>query len=127
MEQLVTGYLPSVILTLFLYMVPPVMYVFSTLEGVISRSERKRSACIKVVYFVIWNVFFANILTEAAIVHYQISILKLGDYKNIPALLAKAVPSTVLISLSRCVLFGCKFIITTFELVAALSSQRSSH
>ncbi|KAG6434712.1 hypothetical protein SASPL_106353 [Salvia splendens] len=90
LEQLVTGYLPSVILTLFLCLVPPVMYVFSTLEGVISRSERKRSACIKVLYFVIWNVFFANILTEAAIDHYQISILRLGDYKNIPTLLAKA-------------------------------------
>lgn len=90
-----TGYLPSVVITLFLYMVPPVMYVFSTLEGVISRSERKRSACIKVLYFVVWNVFFANILTEAAIDHYQISILKLGDAKNIPTLLAKAVPKTV--------------------------------
>lgn len=76
------------------------MYVFSTLEGVISRSERKRSACIKVLYFVIWNVFFANILTEAAIDHYQISILRLGDYKNIPTLLAKAVPTTVILSLS---------------------------
>ncbi|XP_047963520.1 CSC1-like protein RXW8 [Salvia hispanica] len=106
LEQLVTGYLPSVILTLFLYMVPPVMYVFSTLEGVISRSERKRSACIKVVYFVIWNVFFANILTEAAIVHYQISILKLGDYKNIPALLAKAVPSTATFFMTYCLTSG---------------------
>ncbi|KAH6776364.1 GDSL-like lipase/acylhydrolase superfamily protein [Perilla frutescens var. hirtella] len=94
LEQLITGYLPSVVITLFLYLVPPVMYTFSTLEGAISRSDRKRSACIKVLYFVIWNVFFANILTEAAIDHYQISILKLGDAKNIPMLLAKAVPAT---------------------------------
>lgn len=96
MEQLITGYLPSVVITLFLYLVPPVMYMFSTLEGAISRSDRKRSTCIKVLYFVIWNVFFANILTEAAIDHYQISILKLGDAKNIPTLLAKAVPATVI-------------------------------
>lgn len=95
MEQLITGYLPSVVFIIFLYIVPPLMLVFSTLEGAISRSGRKRSTCIKVIYFVIWNVFFANILTEAAIDHYQVSILKLGDAKNIPNVLAKAVPATV--------------------------------
>ncbi|XP_073019593.1 CSC1-like protein RXW8 isoform X1 [Primulina eburnea] len=93
-EQVITGYLPSVIFMIFLYFVPPLMMVFSTLEGSISRSSRKRSTCIKVTYFVIWNVFFANILTETAIDHYQISIMKLGDPKNIPNLLAKAVPSS---------------------------------
>lgn len=72
------------------------MYLFSTLEGAISRSGRKISTCMKVLYFVIWNVFFVNILTEAAIDHYQVSILKLGDAKNIPELLAKAVPATVI-------------------------------
>ncbi|CAA2989577.1 CSC1 RXW8 [Olea europaea subsp. europaea] len=94
MKQLITGYLPSVILMIFLSIVPPIMMVFSTLEGSISRSGRKRSTCIKVLYFVIWNVFFANILTEAAIDHYQDSIMKLGDPKTIPNQLAKAVPST---------------------------------
>ncbi|KZV54512.1 hypothetical protein F511_01310 [Dorcoceras hygrometricum] len=93
-EQVITGYLPSLIFMIFLYFVPPLMIVFSTLEGSISRSSRKRSSCIKVTYFVIWNVFFANILTETAIDHYQNSIMKLGDAKNIPNLLAKAVPST---------------------------------
>ncbi|KAI3465221.1 hypothetical protein Pfo_021884 [Paulownia fortunei] len=94
LEQLITGYLPSVVFIIFLYIVPPLMMVFSTLEGAISRSGRKRSTCIKVIYFVIWNVFFANILTEAAIDHYQVSITKLGDAKHIPNLLAKAVPAT---------------------------------
>ncbi|KAL8045327.1 hypothetical protein ABFX02_08G106200 [Erythranthe guttata] len=94
MEQLISGYLPSVVFIIFLYIVPPLMMLFSTLEGAISRSQRKRSTCVKVVYFVIWNVFFANILTEAAIDHYQVSITKLGDAKHIPNLLAKAVPAT---------------------------------
>ncbi|XP_051139430.1 CSC1-like protein RXW8 isoform X2 [Andrographis paniculata] len=93
-EQLITGYLPSVVFIIFLSVVPPLMMLFSTLEGAISRSGRKRSTCIKSIYFVIWNVFFANILTEAAIEHYQVSIQKLGDPKNIPHVLAKAVPST---------------------------------
>ncbi|KAL6511620.1 hypothetical protein OROGR_021217 [Orobanche gracilis] len=94
LEQLISGYLPSVVFIMFLYIVAPLMMVFSTLEGSISRSGRKRSTCIKVIYFVIWNVFFANILTEAAIDHYQVSITKLGDAKHIPNLLAKAVPAT---------------------------------
>ncbi|KAG8377432.1 hypothetical protein BUALT_Bualt08G0032300 [Buddleja alternifolia] len=93
-EQLITGYLPSVIFIIFQLIVPPIMMVFSSLEGAISRSGRKRSACIKVVYFLIWNVFFANIVTEAAIDHYQVSLKKLGDPKSIPTLLAKAVPAT---------------------------------
>ncbi|CAD5312273.1 unnamed protein product [Arabidopsis thaliana] len=33
MEQVITGYLPSVILVLFFYTVPPLMMYFSTLEG----------------------------------------------------------------------------------------------
>ncbi|GFP91718.1 CSC1-like protein rxw8 [Phtheirospermum japonicum] len=94
LEQLISGYLPSVVFIIFLYIVPPLMMLFSTLEGAISRSGRKRSTCVKVMYFVIWNVFFANILTEAAIDHYQVSITKLGDAKHIPNLLAKAVPAT---------------------------------
>ncbi|KAB1994341.1 hypothetical protein ES319_D13G092900v1 [Gossypium barbadense] len=48
-HRVVTGYLPSAILILFLYAVPPTM-MFSAMEGNISRSQRKRSACIKVLY-----------------------------------------------------------------------------
>ncbi|KAL0439439.1 UNVERIFIED_CONTAM: CSC1-like protein RXW8 [Sesamum latifolium] len=92
--QLITGYLPSVVFVIFLYLVPPVMMFFSTIEGAISRGARKRSTSIKFVCFLIWNVFFANILTEAAIDHYQFTFTKLGDTKNIPNLLAKAVPAT---------------------------------
>ncbi|PPD81153.1 hypothetical protein GOBAR_DD21914 [Gossypium barbadense] len=47
-HQVVTGYLPSVILILFLYAVPPTMMLFSAIEGNISRSQRKWGACIKV-------------------------------------------------------------------------------
>ncbi|KAH9752784.1 CSC1-like protein RXW8 [Citrus sinensis] len=62
-KQLVTGYLPSVILILFQYAVPPTMMLFSTVEGSVSHSGRKRSACIKVLSFTIWNVFFVNVLS----------------------------------------------------------------
>ncbi|KAM7279034.1 hypothetical protein ACFE04_006168 [Oxalis oulophora] len=89
MNQLVTGYLPSVILIIFLYIVPPIMMLFSVLEGPISRSGRKKSACVKVLYFTIWNVFFVNILSGSVI--RQLSIF--SSVRDIPEQLAKAVPT----------------------------------
>ncbi|XP_006664233.1 CSC1-like protein RXW8 [Oryza brachyantha] len=88
MSQLVTGYLPSVILQIFLYTVAPIMILFSTLEGPISHSERKRSACCKVLYFTVWNVFFVNVLSGTVIS--QLNVL--SSPKDIPVQLAKAIP-----------------------------------
>ncbi|KAI5393412.1 CSC1-like protein RXW8 isoform X1 [Lathyrus oleraceus] len=88
-RQLVTGYLPSVILVLFLCAVPPVMILFSTIEGPISRSRRKKSACWKVLYFTIWNVFFVNVFTGSVIS--QLSVF--SSIKDLPGQLAKAVPA----------------------------------
>ncbi|XP_022723345.1 CSC1-like protein RXW8 isoform X4 [Durio zibethinus] len=89
MNHLVTGYLPSVILILFLYAVPPTMMLFSAMEGNVSRSERKRSACIKILYFTIWNVFFVNVLSGSVIS--QLSVF--SSVRDIPIQLAKAVPA----------------------------------
>ncbi|XP_010553667.1 PREDICTED: CSC1-like protein RXW8 isoform X2 [Tarenaya hassleriana] len=89
MNQVITGYLPSVILILFFYAVPPTMMYFSTLEGCASRSRRKRSACIKVLYFTIWNVFFVNILSGSII--RQLSVF--SSVRDLPTQLAKAVPT----------------------------------
>uniref|UniRef100_A0ACD5W9L0 Uncharacterized protein n=1 Tax=Avena sativa TaxID=4498 RepID=A0ACD5W9L0_AVESA len=86
--QLVTGYLPSVFLQIFLYTVPPIMMLFSTLEGPISHSERKKSACCKVLYFTIWNVFFVNVLSGSII--NQLNAL--SSPKDIPMQLARAIP-----------------------------------
>ncbi|KAL5844637.1 hypothetical protein ACOSQ3_010691 [Xanthoceras sorbifolium] len=86
-SRLVTGYLPSVILMLFLYTVPPTMMLFSKAEGPISRSGRKKSACIKVLYFTIWNVFFVNVLSGSIIG--QLSVF---TFREIPRKLAEAVP-----------------------------------
>lgn len=89
MIQIVTGYLPSVILMLFLYAVPPVMMLFSSVEGPISRSRRKKSACLKILWFNIWNIFFVNVLSGSVL--NQLNILSSPGL--IPSQLAKAVPS----------------------------------
>lgn len=88
-HQVVTGYLPSVILVLFMCAVPPMMILFSSVEGSISRSARKKSACCKVLYFTIWNVFFVNVFTGSVIS--QLSVF--SSVTDLPAQLAKAVPA----------------------------------
>ncbi|KAG2256734.1 hypothetical protein Bca52824_076028 [Brassica carinata] len=85
-----------------LYTVPPLMMYFSTLEGCISRSLRKRSACIRVVYFTIWNVFFVNILSGSVI--RQLSIF--SSVKDLPAQLAKAVPTQAGFFMTYCFTSG---------------------
>lgn len=68
------------------------MMLFSTVEGPISRSGRKKSACAKVLYFTIWNVFFVNVFSGSVI--NQLNAI--SSPKDIPAQLAKAVPRQVL-------------------------------
>ncbi|PSS31514.1 CSC1-like protein [Actinidia chinensis var. chinensis] len=86
--RVVTGYLPSVVLMLFLYAVPSIMMLFSTIEGPISRSGRKKSACFKILYFLIWNVFFVNVLSGTAIER----LVVVSSPKDVAAQLATAVP-----------------------------------
>ncbi|CAM0954283.1 unnamed protein product [Alopecurus aequalis] len=88
MSQLVTGYLPSVILLLFLYTVPPIMMLFSTLEGPTSHSERKKSACRKVIHFLIWNVFFVSLAFGTLINQLNSSLTT----KDIAVRLASVIP-----------------------------------
>lgn len=88
-SQIVTGYLPSLILQLFLKLVPPVMMFLSSIQGYISFSEIQKSACKKFLWFTIWNIFFANVLSGSVL--NQLSDLL--DLKNIPAKLAVAVPA----------------------------------
>lgn len=88
-SELVTGYLPSVVLMLFLYAVPPIMMLFSTVEGPISRSKRKKSACYKILFFLIWNVFFVNVVSGKVLEKWAI----FSRPKGLPNELAIAVPS----------------------------------
>ncbi|XP_028803690.1 CSC1-like protein At1g69450 isoform X3 [Neltuma alba] len=117
-SQVITGYLPSLILLLFLQTVPPVMEFLSSIQGYISHSNIEKSACNKVLWFTVWNVFFATVFSGSVL--YQMSIFL--DPKAIPQKLAVAVPAQVSQSFSYGIIFHClcrdirmdKHIIRTF-------------
>ncbi|XP_043724298.1 CSC1-like protein HYP1 isoform X3 [Telopea speciosissima] len=92
-SEIITGYLPSLILQLFLTMVPPIMKMLSSIQGYTSNSGILRSACTKVLWFTIWNIFFANVLSGSAFSQFFSLVL---EPKNIPAKLAAAVPAQLL-------------------------------
>ncbi|KAE8021727.1 hypothetical protein FH972_007593 [Carpinus fangiana] len=87
-SEVITGYLPSLILQMFLSFVPPIMIMFSSFQGYISLSQIEKSACIKVLWFTIWNIFFANVLSGSAL--YRVNVFL--EPKEIPSVLAEAVP-----------------------------------
>lgn len=88
-SQIVTGYLPNLILHLFVRSMPPIMEFLSSIQGHISYSEIQRSACNKVLWFIVWNIFFANVLSGSAL--NQLSLLL--DLTNVPSRLAVKVPA----------------------------------
>ena len=92
MSQVITGYLPSLIFQAFLMIVPPVMLLLSSMQGFISHSQIEKSACIKLLVFTVWNSFFANVLSGSAL--YRVNVFL--EPKNIPRVLAAAVPAQVI-------------------------------
>lgn len=90
-SQLVTGYLPSVILHFLSSYVPSIMKLFSTMQGFVSISGIEQSACNKMLRFTIWTVFFANVLTGSVVGQLQIFYNPI----EIPTKLAVVVPAQV--------------------------------
>ncbi|KAJ9173253.1 hypothetical protein P3X46_016410 [Hevea brasiliensis] len=118
-SQLITGYLPSLVLQLFLFFVPPMMILFSSMQGYISLSQIEKSACTKVLYFTIWNIFFANVLSGSAF--YQVNVFL--EPKNIPRVLAEAVPSQASFFISYVVTSGWTSLSSElFQLIPLLCS-----
>ncbi|KAK8652508.1 hypothetical protein V6N13_126539 [Hibiscus sabdariffa] len=88
-SDLITGYLPSLILQSFLSIVPPIMILFSSMQGYIANSQIEKSACIKLLWFTVWNIFFANVLSGSALSMVNIFL----EPKKIPSLLGEVVPA----------------------------------
>jgi hypothetical protein len=88
-SQIVTGYLPNLILQMCLKIAPPVMLILSSMQGYIAYSEIVKSACTKVICFMVWNIFFANTLSGSVIAQLDVFL----EPKNFPSKLAIAVPA----------------------------------
>ncbi|MED6210228.1 hypothetical protein PIB30_062169 [Stylosanthes scabra] len=87
--QIITGYLPSLILQLSLKLVPPIMGFLTSMQGYISHSDIESSACNKVIWFTVWNVFLATVFSGSFISLLSVIL----DPKHIPERLAVAVPA----------------------------------
>ncbi|XP_015956899.1 CSC1-like protein At1g69450 isoform X1 [Arachis duranensis] len=87
--QIITGYLPSLILQLSLKAVPPIMGFLTSMQGYISHSDIESSACNKVIWFTVWNVFLATVFSGSFISLLSVIL----DPKHIPERLAVAVPA----------------------------------
>ncbi|CAI9096535.1 OLC1v1032711C4 [Oldenlandia corymbosa var. corymbosa] len=88
-HQVITGYLPSLILLFFLWLIPHIMKFLSSAQGYISHSEIIRSACNKFLWFTIWNVYFGNVLSGSVFNQ----IYTFLEPANVPSRLAVAVPA----------------------------------
>nr|CAB3475453.1 unnamed protein product [Digitaria exilis] len=88
LNSVVTGYLPSMILNGFIYLVPFAMLGMASFEGCIANSQKEIKACNMVFYFLLGNVFFLSVLSGSL-------LDQLGESfthpKDIPSRLASAV------------------------------------
>ncbi|KAK3163013.1 hypothetical protein QOZ80_1BG0096520 [Eleusine coracana subsp. coracana] len=88
LNSVVTGYLPSMILNAFIYLVPFAMLGMASFEGCISNSQKEIKACNMVFYFLLGNVFFLSVLSGSLLDQIGESFT---HPKNIPSHLASAV------------------------------------
>lgn len=92
LSSVVTGYLPSVILKGFIYIVPFAMFGMAKLPGCISKSKEEIKACNMVFYFLVGNVFFLSVLSGSLLDEIGESF---SHPKNFPSHLASAVSAQV--------------------------------
>ncbi|PKI63007.1 hypothetical protein CRG98_016646 [Punica granatum] len=88
LRSIVTGYLPSVILNGFIYVIPFAMLGIAKLAGCISKSKEELKACNMVFYFLVGNVFFLSLLSGSLLDEIGESVT---HPKNFPSHLARAV------------------------------------
>lgn len=88
LSSIVTGYLPSFILNMFIYVVPFAMLSLATQGGFVSRSRKEIKACSMVFYFLVGNVFFLSLLSGSLLEQIGESFIHPKDF---PSHLASAV------------------------------------
>lgn len=86
------GYIPSVILNGFVYVVPFIMFSIAKLGGSVSKSKVEIKACNMVFYFLVGNVFFLSLISGSLLEEIGESVI---HPKYIPNHLARAVSAQV--------------------------------
>ncbi|GFY92189.1 Early-responsive to dehydration stress protein [Actinidia rufa] len=88
----ITGYLPSAILSGFIYIIPFAMLAMAKLAGYVSRSIKDIKASNMVFYFLVGNVFFLSLLSGSLIDQIGESFTHPKDF---PSRLASAVSAQI--------------------------------
>ncbi|XP_076909287.1 hyperosmolality-gated Ca2+ permeable channel 2.5-like [Bidens hawaiensis] len=88
LRSVITGYLPSVVLSGFLYVVPFVMKGTAGLAGYVSISEQEQKASNMVFYFLMANVFFMSVLSGSLLDQIGKTVV---NPRDVPSRLAGAV------------------------------------
>ncbi|KAJ7982338.1 CSC1-like protein [Quillaja saponaria] len=88
LSSIVTGYLPSVVLKGFTYIVPFAMFAMAKLAGCTSKSKEEIKACNMVFYFLVGNIFFLSVLSGSLLDEIGESV---SHPKSFPSHLARAV------------------------------------
>lgn len=92
LSSILTGYLPSVILNGFIYLIPYAMLGMTSLEGSVSKSKKEIKTCNMVFYFLVGNVFFLSVLSGSLLDQIGESFT---NPKHFPSRLARAVSAQV--------------------------------
>lgn len=92
LSQVVSGYLPSLVLSLFLYLVPPFLVFLSNLQGPVSYSRLIRLAANRFFFLLIVDGFFTSVLSGTVFNQLDSWI---SSPKAIPERLARAIPGQV--------------------------------
>ncbi|GAB4832252.1 hypothetical protein Ancab_006267 [Ancistrocladus abbreviatus] len=82
LRSIVTGYLPSVILNGFIYIIPFAMLGMAHVAGYKSRSEMEIKVCNMVFYFLVGNVFFLSLLSGSLLDELGESFTHPKDFPN---------------------------------------------
>ncbi|KAK4284334.1 hypothetical protein QN277_001182 [Acacia crassicarpa] len=89
-KSFIQGYLPGIILKLFLIFVPTILLIMSKLEGFVSLSSLERRAASRYYIFNLVNVFFVSLLTGAAF--QQLSVFLRQPANKYPEIIGDAIP-----------------------------------
>lgn len=87
--SLINGYLPSLLISILYFFIPPLMLFLTRFEGYPSYSSQERKTCGKVFLFVVANSFF--LVTYGSLINLFNQAIE--SPRQIPALLASAVAS----------------------------------